>query len=64
MEQRILFEDLWSKGNTIIIVTHEEEIAQNAHRIIKIRDGLIADDYLSEKGKLIAEKTKQQTISV
>lgn len=50
-----LFEELWSKGNTIIIVTHEEEIAQNAHRIIKIRDGLIADDYLSEKGKRIAE---------
>ncbi len=39
-----LFADLWKTGNTIIIVTHEEEIARHAHRIIKIRDGLIESD--------------------
>lgn len=40
-----LFAELWEKGNSIILVTHEEEIALNAHRIIRLRDGLITDDY-------------------
>ncbi len=39
-----LFANLWKGGNTIILVTHEEEIARHAHRIIKIRDGLIESD--------------------
>jgi len=39
-----LFEELSSRGNTIIVVTHEEEIARQARRIIRIRDGLIASD--------------------
>jgi len=39
-----LFMDLNRKGNTIILVTHEEEIARHANRIIKIRDGLIESD--------------------
>jgi putative ABC transport system ATP-binding protein len=39
-----LFEDLARKGNTIIVVTHEEEIARHARRILRIRDGLIASD--------------------
>ena len=39
-----LFEALSRKGNTIIVVTHEEEVAQHARRIIRIRDGLIAAD--------------------
>jgi len=39
-----LFEDLARKGNTIIVVTHEEEIARHARRIVRIRDGLIASD--------------------
>jgi len=36
-----LFHDLWLKGNTIILVTHEEKIARNAKRIIRLFDGLI-----------------------
>ena len=39
-----LFDQLHSKGNTIIMVTHEEDIAQYAHRIIRLRDGLIESD--------------------
>jgi putative ABC transport system ATP-binding protein len=39
-----LFESLSEKGNTIIVVTHEEDIARHARRIVRIRDGLIASD--------------------
>jgi putative ABC transport system ATP-binding protein len=39
-----LFEKLHSQGNTIILVTHEHDVAENAHRIIHIRDGKVASD--------------------
>lgn len=39
-----LFEELWKQGNTVILVTHEEEVAQHARRIIRLRDGLIESD--------------------
>ena len=44
-----LFENLHEQGNTIIVVTHEHDIAQHAHRIIYIRDGKIASDELVKK---------------
>lgn len=39
-----LFEELYEKGNTIIVVTHEESVARNARRIIRLHDGLIESD--------------------
>ena len=39
-----LFQQLANGGNTIIVVTHEEDIARHARRIVRIRDGLIASD--------------------
>jgi putative ABC transport system ATP-binding protein len=43
-----LFGDIHAAGNTVILVTHEEDIAKYAHRIIRLRDGLIESDNLNE----------------
>jgi len=42
-----LIEDIHDKGNTIILVTHEEDIALHAHRIVRMRDGLVENDYVN-----------------
>ena len=55
-----LLDELWTKGNTIILVTHEDEIAQRANRIIRLRDGLIEEDILSAKG----ERIKNEGITI
>ena len=47
-EIMLLFDDLSSKGNTIIVVTHEDFIAEHTNRIIKLRDGLIESDRSNE----------------
>jgi putative ABC transport system ATP-binding protein len=39
-----LFEEIHKKGNTIIVVTHEEDIAKHAHRIVRLKDGLVESD--------------------
>jgi len=39
-----LFENLYSRGNTIVVVTHEEEVAMNARRVVRLRDGGIESD--------------------
>jgi putative ABC transport system ATP-binding protein len=44
-----LFQELHDQGNTIIMVTHEDDIAHYAHRIIRLRDGLIESDHKNDK---------------
>jgi putative ABC transport system ATP-binding protein len=44
VEIMALFEQLYEQGNTIIVVTHEEDIAGHARRIIRLRDGFIESD--------------------
>jgi putative ABC transport system ATP-binding protein len=44
-----IFDQLHQAGNTIILVTHEEEIANHAHRILKLRDGLVESDMQNRK---------------
>jgi len=43
-EIMMLFEELYKGGNTIIVVTHEQEIAEHARRIVRLRDGIIESD--------------------
>ena len=43
-----LFGDIHASGNTVILVTHEEDIAKYTHRIIRLRDGIIESDKLNE----------------
>ena len=47
-EIMLLFEELYRQGNTIIVVTHEQEIADHARRIVRLRDGLIETDQVVE----------------
>jgi len=44
-----LFEELFDKGNTIVLVTHEKYTAEHAQRIIQLRDGIILNDYIVER---------------
>ncbi len=43
-----IFEEIHKKGNTVILVTHEPDIAEHAHRIIRLRDGLVETDIRNE----------------
>lgn len=44
-----LFEQIHQAGNTVILVTHEHDIAQHAHRIVRLRDGLIETDQINDQ---------------
>lgn len=50
-----LLEDIHKMGNTVIIVTHEEDIALHAHRIVRLIDGKISSDELNQHIKTIAD---------
>jgi putative ABC transport system ATP-binding protein len=43
-----LLEDIHKLGNTIVLVTHEEDIAQHAHRIVRLKDGVVEKDNLND----------------
>ncbi|MEO1409724.1 MAG: ABC transporter ATP-binding protein [Bacteroidota bacterium] len=49
IEIMAIFEELYKKGNTIIIVTHEPDIAEHCQRIIRLRDGLVEKDEINER---------------
>lgn len=48
-----LFDEIHQNGNTIILVTHEEEIAEHAERIIRLTDGMITSDEKTERMKVL-----------
>ncbi|MDB4999914.1 MAG: ATP-binding cassette protein, partial [Mucilaginibacter sp.] len=55
-----LMEDIHAKGNTIILVTHEEDIAKHAHRIVRMRDGLVEDDYMNENIHTVSKRVPEE----
>ena len=48
IEIMALLEEIHKQGNTIVLVTHEEDIAQHAHRIVRLKDGIVERDYKNE----------------
>lgn len=44
-----LFDEIHRQGNTVIVVTHEEDIAEHAHRVIRLRDGIVESDVRNTK---------------
>jgi len=51
IEIMALFDKIHEDGNTVILVTHEEEVAEHAHRIIRLRDGVIESDIRNQPWK-------------
>jgi len=58
-----IFEKIHDMGNTIILVTHEPDIAEHASRIIKLRDGLIETDLINENVIRASDPTHKYNIS-
>jgi putative ABC transport system ATP-binding protein len=50
-----IFSSIHAGGNTVVLVTHEDDIAQHAHRVVRLRDGLIETDRINENpvGQLV-----------
>ncbi|MBK7667869.1 MAG: ABC transporter ATP-binding protein [Sphingobacteriaceae bacterium] len=55
-----LFEEIHKNGNTIILVTHEEDIAMHAHRIVRLKDGLVESD--KQNNAVITYKSRMETM--
>lgn len=50
-----LFDELVAQGQTIVMVTHDLDVAKSAHRVVRMSDGMIIEDSLTEKGKALAK---------
>lgn len=49
-----IFDKIQAEGNTVILVTHEEDIAHYAHRVIRLRDGVVESDHLQKESLAIS----------
>ncbi len=56
IEIMALFEEIHANGNTVILVTHEEDIAQHAHRIVRLKDGLVEKDFMNENISKLSDR--------
>lgn len=56
IEIMTLFEEIYKQGNTIVVVTHEEDIARHARRIVRLKDGCIESDVINEKPAMESNK--------
>ncbi len=54
------FEEIWRRGNTVIVVTHEDEVARYARRIIRIRDGNVESDIINPSPVVLSSDTASQ----
>lgn len=57
-----LFEEIHAAGNTVIVVTHEEDIAKHCHRIIRLIDGEVASDKRNENIVRVSKKVEEPTV--
>ena len=58
-----LFDDLNAEGRTIIIVTHEDEVAERAKRIVRLKDGMLhSDDTISEERRQAARDRQRAAV--
>jgi putative ABC transport system ATP-binding protein len=60
VEIMALLEDIHKQGNTIILVTHEEDIAQHAHRIVRLKDGMVERDYKNDNITTVSNRVVHQ----
>lgn len=60
VEIMALLEEIHKQGNTIILVTHEEDIAQHAHRIVRLKDGMVERDYKNDNITTVSNRVVHQ----
>jgi putative ABC transport system ATP-binding protein len=52
-----IFEEIHQAGNTVIVVTHENDIAAHAHRVVRLRDGMVESDARNEEVASVLNST-------